>query len=136
MQRLSFITEYPIDYNPKLARALLKKIRKNIDELQKPRNMRDAHVSFGPHVIESKNDLQYTDILISKLFNEALVTTITDIARYFLNRKYEKEAKAFARIALELGDPEAEAILNWEEEEIENDSLYESEIRHYSLYGR
>lgn len=117
-QRLSFITDVSHEYNKKLARVLLKKIRKNMDQLHMPRNMRTAHAVLG------YNALQNTDILISKLFDEGLVTTITDIAWHFLNSNYVKEAKQFASLAYQLNDWRAEEILYWEEDELENDSMY------------
>lgn len=123
-QRLSFVTDVPGEYNEKLARVLLKKIRKNMDQLHMPRNMRTAHVELGD------DELRNTDILISKLFDEGLVTTITDIAWHFLNINYVKEAEQFASLAYQLNDWRAEEILDWVDE-LENDGLYWSEVENY-----
>ena len=123
VQRIYYLSLDAIYYYEKLAELFLKVITDH-----KPFHMpkEEQKTRIG----KCKNMQQNIDLLISELLNHKSVTTITEIAWFFAHIKYEDHAREFAKIAIEMGDYEAEEVLDYLEEEVENDSLYESEIRH------
>ena len=109
-ERIHYLGLYPDEYNSWLADQIISFINEEKTTFHMPFDGQESRIE----VIDS--ELQYKDLILTKLMNEKLVTTITEIAGYFIP-SHIPEARKLAETALQLNDSEAEKILQWDEEE-------------------